>query len=285
MVSQGWSYEEAYRRTRAKRGIVEPNIGFVNQLRNWEGRINNGVEVPRLYRVQVHTPQSQGQLVAVAVRNPNKPARLMMSAMTSHSLDPASAYVMHSPDGQLYVWKGKDAPAEHVAMCTTVCGRLTKYEKAKPEAVVLEQHGETDAFWALFEDGGKGFDTRMEESARDNSEAEGRRGSVASGVEEAPDEGDSETRMFMLQGDDDAEELELFDMDDLLDDGVYVVFDVKQVLNKAAYVWMGGEQNIGGTDPISLARRVLDKAAAHITEVTVIADGDEPDEFWDLFVC
>ncbi|KAK9797391.1 hypothetical protein WJX73_002340 [Symbiochloris irregularis] len=122
MWRTGMPYDEATDAIKAQRGVVNPNIGFMCQLLNWQTARQQGCSKAQLYSVVPHS-KIHGSLLVL--RAPNK-------QMQTALLDPKGAFVLQTPD-TLFLWKGREAAASLVAGALAGIAQLQRYEQASTD--------------------------------------------------------------------------------------------------------------------------------------------------------
>ncbi|KAK9807267.1 hypothetical protein WJX73_005991 [Symbiochloris irregularis] len=122
MWRTGMPYDEATDAIKALRGVVNPNIGFMCQLLNWQTDRQQGREKTQLWSVVPHSKMHGALLV---LRAPNK-------QMQTALLDPRGAFVLQTPD-TLFLWKGREAAASLVAGALAGIAQLQRYEQASTD--------------------------------------------------------------------------------------------------------------------------------------------------------
>lgn len=294
MVANKWSYDKAYQHTKAKRGIVEPNTGFMIKLKEFEKRLTNGPVYPILYRIEPHKAQTPDFLVARMVPDSTKSPRKIWKTVQSSSLDQSKCFVIHDPSGTIYLWKGALSSSQSFTIAKIHADRLIKFENGK-ELVIMEEGSETSTFWKVFEDGGSlfkgGRTVRSEPPVVEVSIARSRKLSEMK-EEDDKEDGERESRepkMFVFP---DGDELTLFDTDDLVSDGAFIVHDTRGVVSKNVFFWIGSDSHLAGTprsELVSQGSEFFSKLnpPADSRRVVVILEEDEdsPDDFWEMFVC
>lgn len=75
------------------------------------------------------------------------------------------------------------------------------------------------------------------------------------------------------------EKLEMFDSEDLDDDGIYMLL----IGSSQVYAWVGADAD-PSVDVEGAGRSFLDSRGLQGAQVTVVAQDEEPEEFWTYFV-
>lgn len=102
-----------------------------------------------VFRMATHSPYDRDTLVPKLCLNPQDRTLLPASPTT---LDPRGSFVVQppgpQPDGQrrLYVWRGKQATQESVAVAQEFAYHLNRVEKLECEVVLVEEGGGDDSF-------------------------------------------------------------------------------------------------------------------------------------------
>lgn len=142
---------------RQARPAVDPNVGFVFQLTEWEHSRLDGklkLQLPVVFRIDVSGGNSGTGNSARAVEKP-----LIVGPLTSISevvlARPtqevaASCYVMASSDN-LYLWRGSAASDVLVEAAQHAIALLQTYEAVPPEYAVVASGQEPPAFWCMLE--------------------------------------------------------------------------------------------------------------------------------------
>ncbi|KAK9799431.1 hypothetical protein WJX73_010178 [Symbiochloris irregularis] len=135
MWRTGMPYDEATNAVKAQRGVVNPNIGFMCQLLNWQTDRQQGHQKTQLYSVVPHSKIHGALLV---LRAPNK-------QMQTALLDPRGAFVLQTPD-TLFLWKGRKAAASLVVGALAGIAQLQRYEQASTDVQEVQDGEEPHAF-------------------------------------------------------------------------------------------------------------------------------------------
>jgi hypothetical protein len=273
MITNKWTYNEAFQYVRKKRPIIDPNIGFMAQLRQFEKRLLQGVSKPRLYKIDRQAPnQMSSHLVGKVVRDLTKPLRQMFDSVQSTSLDTNGCFVLHPPTNEIVIWKGRKAQPQHESIAMVHARNLIEYEGGVKISVIREGD-EGYVFWRWFEDMKKCFDEMIDLKDSDTNGS----GSLLQPRKQA--------RMFEWTN---GTEVAMFDSDDLHDDGAFLVFDRNAV--SVAYFWIGvdcalNQQTI--EEATAAAYQLLDKHQIEgVSKVQIFRQPFDAidSEFWDLFV-
>lgn len=129
------SYDDVFADVKGKRGVANPNIGFICQLLQWQKRRGSEADTPRLYRLAPQSPSAPQYLVPK-----------LASAAAPAALDPRGAFVLHAPSA-VYVWSGAQCPEAFAAAARRAADQLHRYEGAPSPAVEVEQGREPVEFW------------------------------------------------------------------------------------------------------------------------------------------
>ncbi|DBA98729.1 TPA: hypothetical protein ACH3X1_014502 [Trebouxia sp. C0004] len=118
------AYDEVFQHVKAKRGVANPNIGFICQLLNWYKRRHSPVDGCRLYRLAPHCLAAPTYLVLKAVPQPQ---------LTS--LDPRGVFLAHCQD-ELYLWQGSQSTEAFQQAGQKAAAAFAHYESTpKPQRV------------------------------------------------------------------------------------------------------------------------------------------------------
>eukprot|EP00741_Cyanophora_paradoxa_P018764 tig00021094_g18113.t1 len=160
MYSQGWRpYDEVYQGVKEKRGICNPNTGFVCQLLQWRKRCMEGLpdgSPPRLYLTLPvvlspgqYPPRPSGR--EGPVLGPGDAVGIVSREVSerdrANSLDSRGCAVLHTP-AAIYVWTGaKCHPRFRHYALERLVPRLTRFEKAPGRVEEVSEGAEPPAFW------------------------------------------------------------------------------------------------------------------------------------------
>ena len=310
MWTHRWDFERAFAHTRERRGIISPNAGFTCRL------IELG---QRLAQLRAHVPLAPRLFRMVPWFSAPMPklieeAHVGVSMPASTQLDSRTCFVLQASDG-LHVWLGDSS---HAAYCTAAkawARLLCRFEGAT--APQLEPQGaESDTFWAALggrapvleargeydDDYGAGQGPTREPLARSASimpgactttlaprpcgkTPRGGAGSCTFQSEIEPSEISRDVSIAELYALPDIEPLSMFDSDDLMPDGVFVLL-VRGCGGKPehASLWVGSEVE-GKPEQFAEARKLLARlGSAEGLPLAVVAQGNEDEAFWARFV-
>ncbi|MEW5320425.1 MAG: hypothetical protein WDW38_011500 [Sanguina aurantia] len=116
------SYDETFAAVKAKRGVVNPNIGFTCQLLQWQKRRRGAASRMRMYRVASHCAHAPAYLVPKVVTPPK-----CYPNNTYRELDPRGAFIVQTPH-TVWVWLGARCPAAAAVAAQHHATLLVKYE-------------------------------------------------------------------------------------------------------------------------------------------------------------
>eukprot|EP00300_Choanocystis_sp_HF-7_P012036 c17719_g1_i1.p1 GENE.c17719_g1_i1~~c17719_g1_i1.p1 ORF type:complete len:425 (-),score=92.10 c17719_g1_i1:537-1811(-) len=283
MFSKGWTFESALEFLKQRRSIVKPNAFFCNQLISFERRLKSGVAKPRIYEIALLASHQPDVLAARVVGNPTVPIARAFESVSSAVLRSDTCFLLQCPSGVVFIWKGKRSSAKALEAAKTSAIRILRHEHAQKIIEVSEGH-EKHEFWNEFEDHGKHFDPEDRSKAALPPLYQGD-GLVQEVVPEVtPDRHSHRPEMWMLpqkQG------IEMYDHDDLLEDGVFVLFDRSQPA-RPIFVWVGRDspsaEESADVHAVNAQQFLHDLGFDYESEIRVIYDGDdEDDEFDDYF--
>ena len=147
-------YEDVFAEVKERRGVANPNIGFICQLIQWYKRRTEDAEFAKVYRIAPQSSSAPKYLVP----------KWVSSGCDRMSLDPRGVFVVHIP-GTIFLWEGAKSPDEFVAAAYKFANQLRKYEVNNPietiDVVKVEQGQETEQFWkavALLSEGSQALD-------------------------------------------------------------------------------------------------------------------------------
>ncbi|EFJ42833.1 MAP kinase phosphatase 1 [Volvox carteri f. nagariensis] len=137
MWRSGKPYDEVFAAVKAVRGVANPNIGFTCQLLQWQKRAASAKSRMRMYRIASHCVHAPNYLVPKLITPPKQ-----YPNNTHRDLDPRGAFVLQTPGGPTYVWRGEHCPDAYVAAAHRAACHLRKFEGAGP--VVEVRQGKAD---------------------------------------------------------------------------------------------------------------------------------------------
>ena len=133
MWKQGRGYDDTFAEVKQRRGIANPNIGFICQLLQWWKRVQTPPEKCRIYKVSSQSSSAPRYLVPRVI-TPGSAA----------GLDSRGAFVIHMPKS-LYVWVGCQCPDVFVTAAHKAAQQIQKYENAPPGLVQTVYQGQEPA--------------------------------------------------------------------------------------------------------------------------------------------
>ncbi|KVI05680.1 protein-tyrosine-phosphatase MKP1-like [Cynara cardunculus var. scolymus] len=142
MWSEGWSFEESFRRVKAARGVTNPNMGFACQLLQCQKRVHAVPVSPdsalRMFRIAPYSSYSPLHLVPKLLTEPN-----------ANALDSRGAFIVHVPNN-VYMWVGKSCVSLMFESASLAAARVIRYEKAiGPVLRIIEGEEPADFWWAI----------------------------------------------------------------------------------------------------------------------------------------
>lgn len=155
MWKEGQSFEDAFQRVKAARGVTNPNMGFACQLLQCQKRVHAVPASPnsvlRMYRMAPHSPYDPLHLVPK-----------MLSHPSADGLDSRGAFIVHVPSA-LYLWIGKNCDPVMSDSVRTAALQVVRYEKAQGLVLIIREGEEASEFWSAL-----GVDTLKEAGAQVN---------------------------------------------------------------------------------------------------------------------
>ncbi|KAJ0631316.1 putative protein-tyrosine-phosphatase [Helianthus annuus] len=145
MWREGESFETAFQRVKAARGVTNPNMGFASQLLQCQKRVH-GVPVSpnsvlRMYRIAPHSSYAPLHLVPKLLARPGAMA-----------LDSRGAFIVNVPSA-VYVWVGKKCDSLMSESARLGASQVIRYEKANGPVLTVKEGEEPSEFWnAVAED-------------------------------------------------------------------------------------------------------------------------------------
>eukprot|EP00299_Pterocystis_sp_00344_P012205 c5824_g1_i1.p1 GENE.c5824_g1_i1~~c5824_g1_i1.p1 ORF type:complete len:530 (+),score=88.92 c5824_g1_i1:26-1591(+) len=274
MLRWNMDYDTAYQHVRDRRPIARPNLAFMCQLLAWHKRMVSGVDKPRLYEIKPQSDYVPKYLVAKAIQ----------TAPRSTSLHSATSFVLQTPS-KLYLWKGKDSPAENHQVALRHVDRLIKFEHGG-ELVALEEGEEPEEFWKHFADGQRSTMQSAPSTSQPRSVVSGAVSATVNAIPDVTEEDDDSVapRMFSHP---EWLEIEMFDTDDLDDANIFVIYSNPTNSEKPGFtfVWIGDSADQVEEDAaIQLGKECLESiGVSNCDDVRVVLQGNEPNAFWSLF--
>lgn len=293
------SYEDAFAKTQEARPICNPNTGFICQLLDFHRRLTEPLTTPRAHRICRHAPHVPDCT--------NFCARLVTGENNPLKRDECS--VIHTPT-RVFLWVGGAAQADNIANAKEHVKRLQRFEGAPSTCDEITAGAEPPAFWNAAAACGyqspvvttqsqagpplsdnapapKGFELlRLNMPADANPEPMSVRGPREPSPvreEKASAADGAEAKMYAFP---DWDEVEIFDMDDLIEDSAFIVVPPGMPAN-CIFVWLGGDfiEDFGYSKAPELAGEFL---ALHNmtpgTEVKIEVENEESELFWDQFM-
>ncbi|CAI9767905.1 unnamed protein product [Fraxinus pennsylvanica] len=139
MWKEGQSFEDAFQRVKAARGVTNPNLGFACQLLQCQKRVHalpaSPSSVLRMYRMAPHSPYDPLHLVPK-----------MLSEPGSERLDSRGAFIVHVPSA-LFVWMGKHCLNVMSDKARSAASQVIRYERARGPVITINEGEETSEFW------------------------------------------------------------------------------------------------------------------------------------------
>ncbi|KAK1348236.1 Protein-tyrosine-phosphatase MKP1 [Heracleum sosnowskyi] len=133
------SFEDAFQRVKAARGVTNPNMGFACQLLQFQKRVHampaSPVSVLRMYRMAPHSENNPVHLVPKLLSNPG-----------ADNLDSRGAFVVCIP-AAIYVWVGKNCVSVMSDNARIAALQVIRYEKAQVSVLTIREGEETSEFW------------------------------------------------------------------------------------------------------------------------------------------
>jgi predicted protein tyrosine phosphatase len=283
------SFNTVVENVKKKRPVTSPNPGFIVQLLQWEKMLAN----PQYYLYRISALNDMFE----------QHKQLIPKLCRTNVLDERTCFVLHAAAfNQIFIWIGKELIIPGVE------------KEAKRLAAILEEYFSTDQIDIV---------TLTSEQALEDSEfldllalcpvektqsqeqpypdLEHMRtvddktgiGASATTVEQPLDEESEHDLSGDLYAYPSLDKVEGFDSDDLVPDGIFILHphathDDQDLI----YVWLGSECNAlakrhesieyAGTDAGKVF--ISKKCLPHHTEIVVVEQDEEPEEFWDYFV-
>ncbi|KAG2483604.1 hypothetical protein HYH03_017546 [Edaphochlamys debaryana] len=133
MWRSGKPYDEVFAAVKSIRGVANPNIGFTCQLLQWQKRAAAAKARVRAYRIAPHCVHAPTYLVPKLITPPKQ-----YPNNTHRDLDPRGAFVLQTPGGPTYVWRGESCPEPYVGAAHKAAAQLRKFEGAGPVVEVRQ---------------------------------------------------------------------------------------------------------------------------------------------------
>lgn len=307
MWTHGWDFQRAFAHTKERRAVASPNAGFICcliELGLRFAQLRDGAPLaPRLFRMVPWFHEPMAKLIESAEE----------AAPVPKQLDARSCFVLQSSEG-LHVWVGSCSHAAYRTAAEAWAQLLCRFEGTPAPQLEL-QGAESEAFWAVLggrapvpaacleynDDYGAGKAPSREPPQRHtslapsvlsilHSGAKTPRGAATSCLAIAPEplspkkahvEGVAE--LYALPN---IDPLSMFDSDDLMPDGLYVLL-VRSGSGDLdhARVWVGEEVEREPKHCAAQARELL--ARLGTTEglpLSLVMQGKEDESFWAHFV-
>jgi len=132
---EGKTYEQGFDQVKARRGICNPNAGFICQLLEFQQRNRDPMSKPRGFRISKHSTFPDSSFCARSV------------APGAGTPKQDECIVIHTPT-RLFLWRGAASDAATLASAEEQVRRLQLFEGAPGGAVEhLEPGQEPMAFW------------------------------------------------------------------------------------------------------------------------------------------
>lgn len=291
------TYEEAFAKTQQARPICNPNTGFICQLLDFHRRLTEPLTVARAHRVCRHAPH--------VPECTNFCARLVTGE--NNPLKRDECHVIHTPT-RVFLWTGAAAQQDCIAAAREHVRRLQRFEGAPSTCEEVTAGAEPSLFWnsaaacgyqapvvtsqsqpgplAAGAPAPQGFELlRLNLPPDEHPEPVSVRGPRGPEqlIEKPKVPDGAEAKMFAFP---DWDEVEIFDMDDLIEDSAFIVLPAGSPPN-CIFVWLGGDfiEDFGYSKAGELAGEFL---ALHsmqpTTEVKIEVENEESELFWDNFV-
>lgn len=139
MWKEKLSFEDAFQRVKAARGVTNPNMGFACQLLQCQKRVHGMPASPssvlRMYRMVPHSQNDPVHLVPKLLSNPG-----------ADNLDSRGAFIVCIP-AAIYVWVGKNCVSVMSDNARIAALQVIRYEKAQVSVLTIREGEETSEFW------------------------------------------------------------------------------------------------------------------------------------------
>ncbi|PNW79482.1 hypothetical protein CHLRE_09g416950v5 [Chlamydomonas reinhardtii] len=145
MWRSGKPYDEVFAAVKGIRGVANPNIGFTCQLLQWQKRAASARSRMRMYRIAPHCMHAPTYLVPKLITPPKQ-----YPNNTHRDLDPRGAFVLQTPGGPTYVWRGEHCPDAYMEAAHRAAAHLQKFEGAGP-TLEVQQGAEPPELVALLD--------------------------------------------------------------------------------------------------------------------------------------
>jgi protein-tyrosine phosphatase len=232
------TYEEGFNMVRKSRGVASPNMGFILQLMQFEKRLKNILEVPRIFSIGSHQKETP-QLIVARLLLEN-----LYTVKNPKCLDPRSVFIIQL-ENKIYLWIGNQIHGPNVELYMKCADEyikvLQEQEKAPTDVVVVECEKEPADFWSIWENEPEvkhGFNKEWDMWFLDTSQYTAAQGPTY--IRENPDDNKiigTETRPWLYLFPED-KPLKVFDDEDLEEDTFAVICKEKDGV-KNAYIWKG----------------------------------------------
>lgn len=137
-------FDKVFEQVKSIRGVASPNIGFTCQLLNWQKRLRAKPARTRVYRIAPHCREDALYLVAKSVS-----AKQGMPGVTFEALDKRGVFLITTPQGRLYLWRGISTMDVLVPAAERIAHQLQKYEGLPQFITVLQGHEPEELLLAL----------------------------------------------------------------------------------------------------------------------------------------
>ncbi|XP_059633658.1 protein-tyrosine-phosphatase MKP1-like [Cornus florida] len=138
MWREGQSFEDAFQKVKAARGVTNPNMGFACQLLQCQKRVHAVPVSPnsmlRMYRMAPHSPYDPLHLVPKMLNHPG-----------AQSLDSRGAFIVHVPSA-IYVWIGKNCIPVMSDTAKAAASQFIRYEGAQGSILPIKEGEEPHEF-------------------------------------------------------------------------------------------------------------------------------------------
>lgn len=128
-------YDDVFNEVKARRGVANPNIGFICQLLQWHKRRHTAAQPCRMFRMVPHSRAAPRYIVPK-----------YLSTSSASSLDPRGAFVLQT-ESAVYVWKGTNSAEDFTIAASRFANQLKTYENAAGPVVSVNQGAECKDFW------------------------------------------------------------------------------------------------------------------------------------------
>ena len=276
MWSHHLSYEAAFARVKARRGVCSPNSGFICQLLELQATLTKTSAKPqvKVYRIAPYSA-AEPRLALKPCWTEGTRAWASPDVAMLHS----KACLLIQTTGALYTWRGtQNAVAD--TMIHDYVGRLRRYEDLNHVSLRGQIPGqETEDFKALFTSNEpfKVCDVEPYPYAMEWTYGEALVDhSVSAEVEPA----DAKVELWGVDlSSCELEEIGNYDSDDLVPDMIYYL----KTLSSIHYLWLGhAHQGLNPAQLVAHVQRVVPDWKADLV-LEIEHEGQESDAFWDAF--